>query len=95
MYKRQVWDPAKKEHRIQVENKTDWSGKTEAVEENFRAETREKTIMVSGMEVPYNQYLTSAGAAVDVKTQWKDTDPGSFVQYIHCLLYTSCFVSFS
>ncbi len=39
--------------------------------------------MVSGMEVPYNQYLTSAGAAVDVKTQWKDTDPGSFVQYIH------------
>ncbi len=78
-----VWDPEKKEHRIQVENKTDWSGKTEAVEENFRAETREKTIMVSGMEVPYNQYLTSAGAAVDVKTQWKDTDPGSFVQYIH------------
>lgn len=78
-----VWDPAKKEHRIQVENKTDWSGKTEAVEENFRAETRKKTIMVSGMEVPYNQYLTSAGAAVDVKTQWKDTDPGSFVQYIH------------
>lgn len=50
-----------------MENKTDWSGKTEAVEENFRAETREKTIMVSGMEVPYNQYLTSAGAAVDVK----------------------------
>ena len=78
-----VWYPVKKEHKIYVENVTDWSGKTEAIEENFRAETREKTIMVSGMEVPYNQYLTSMGAAVDVKTQWKDTDPGSFIQYIH------------
>ena len=78
-----AWDPVKKEHKIYVENVTDWSGKTEAIEENFRAETKEKTIMVSGMEVPYNQYLTSMGAAVDVKTQWKDTDPGSFIQYIH------------
>ena len=33
--------------------------------------------------MPYNQYLTSLGACVDVKTQWKENDPGSFIQYIH------------
>ena len=73
----------KKEHRIQVDNTIDWSGRTEAEEENFRAETKEKTIRISGEEVPYNQYLTSLGACVDVKTQWKENDPGSFIQYIH------------
>lgn len=78
-----VWDPVKKEHRIQVDNTIDWSGRTEAEEENFRAETKEKTIRISGEEVPYNQYLTSLGACVDVKTQWKENDPGSFIQYIH------------
>lgn len=37
-----AWDPVKKEHKIYVENVTDWSGKTEAIEENFRAETRKR-----------------------------------------------------
>ena len=38
------------------------------------------TISVNGKEVPYNQYLVSMGAAVDVEAEQEETDPGSFVK---------------
>ena len=86
VYKRQ-------EYHILVENETDWSVEKEEVEETFRAVTGQTTISVNGKEVPYNQYLVSMGAAVDVEAEQEETDPGSFVKYVHlaypCLLYTS------
>ena len=77
------WDPEKREYHILVENETDWSVEKEEVEETFRAVTGQTTISVNGKEVPYNQYLVSMGAAVDVEAEQEETDPGSFVKYVH------------
>lgn len=66
-----------------MENETDWSVEKEEVEETFRAVTGQTTISVNGKEVPYNQYLVSMGAAVDVEAEQEETDPGSFVKYVH------------
>ena len=77
------WDPEKREYHILVENETDWSVEKEEVDETFRAVTGQTTISVNGKEVPYNQYLVSMGAAVDVEAEQEETDPGSFVKYVH------------
>ena len=77
------WDFVKREYHILVENETDWSVEKEGVEETFRAVTVQTTISVNGKEVPYNQYLVSMGAAVDVEAEQEETDPGSFVKYVH------------
>ncbi len=45
--------------------------------------TGQTTISINGKEVPYNQYLVSMGAAVDVEAEQEETDPGSFVKYVH------------
>ncbi len=71
-------DPEKREYHILVENETDWTVEKKRLEETFRAVSGQTTISVNGKEVPYNQYLVSMGATVDVEAEQEETRSWKF-----------------